>query len=93
MFNKDKEQTDLEFAIDNAFQALRGHAVGDKEYVVVLSQIVKLHELKQNEKPKRVSPDTLALITANLVGIIMIIAYENAHVITSKALNTVPRLL
>lgn len=44
------------------------------------------------EKRKRVSPDTLALIGANIVGIVMIIGHERANVIASKALGFVSKL-
>lgn len=47
------------------------------------------HELKEKEfeKSRRVSPDTLAIIAANVVGILLIIGYERANVVTSKALG------
>jgi len=47
------------------------------------------HELKvkEFEKSRRVSPDTLAIVAANIVGILLIIGYERANVVTSKALG------
>lgn len=44
------------------------------------------------EKRRRVSPDTLALIAANIVGIVVIIGHERANVIASKALGFVSKL-
>lgn len=43
------------------------------------------------ERRNRVSMDTLAVIGANLAGIITILAYERAHIITSKALGFVTK--
>jgi len=43
-------------------------------------------------EPKRISPDTLATIGANLLGIMIIIGHERAHVVTSKALGFIMKL-
>jgi hypothetical protein len=50
--------------------------------------------LKQKEllHPKRVSPDTLILVAGNILGIVIIISYEKANVITSRAMNFVMKL-
>lgn len=50
-------------------------------------------ESKKDEvnRRRRVSPDTMALIAANLAGIAVIIGYERINVITSKALGFVAR--
>jgi hypothetical protein len=62
------------------------------EYAKLLERIVKLHKLKEDESPGRISADTRAMIFANLVGILIIIGYERANVISSKALNFVSKL-
>ena len=51
-------------------------------------------ELKQKEldDPKRVSLDTWAIIGSNLAGIVLILGYEKANVVTSKALGFVMKL-
>lgn len=50
--------------------------------------------LKRDElnKPDRVKMDTWALVGANLVGILIMVNYERAHVLTSKALGFIGRL-
>lgn len=62
-----------------------------KEYAQMADQLSKLYAmLKEIDPPsKKVSADTLALIAANLVGIILIIGHEHVNVITSKALGFV----
>lgn len=48
----------------------------------------KLHqEMLDSTRKKRVSPDTLVAVAGNLLGIIVIVGYENKNVITSKALS------
>lgn len=44
------------------------------------------------DRRRKISPDTLALIGANLAGIVVIIGYERMNVITSKALSFVSKL-
>lgn len=55
-------------------------------------QIVKLYKAKEIFAPKQVSRDTLVLVAGNLVGIVLILGYERAGVITSRALNFVMKL-
>jgi hypothetical protein len=55
---------------------------------VIAGVIRTLAEAKAMEpKPKSVSPDTKALVMANLAGIILILGFERANVVTSKALG------
>jgi hypothetical protein len=67
---------------------------GSEEYREALDALVKLHKLKEDEKPKPVSKDTLVIVAANLIGIIMIIKHEHVNVVTSKAIGVLlrPRL-
>ena len=90
MFRKPKEKTALEIEIDQKLDALRDVDTDDKEFALILSQIERLNDLNQSLKDsgrRRVSPDTWALIGANLLGIVIIITHEFAHPITTKALT------
>jgi hypothetical protein len=89
MFWRTRSQTLLEKEIDRATRELVNHPIGSQEYMQTLSAIVDLHKMKEAEKPSYVSKDTLALVGANLLGIIMIIRHEHMNVITSRAMNMV----
>lgn len=39
------------------------------------------------EKPDRVDKNTLAIIAGNIAAVILVIGYERAHVVTTKALG------
>jgi hypothetical protein len=82
----DQEQKAYEF---NSNFTMKENELGDKRLLMNVEI-----ESKQDEivRRKRVSPDTLALIAANLSGIIVIIGYERVNVIASKALGFVSRL-
>lgn len=89
MFTRANAQTRLESAIDRALSELESQEVSSEEYAVVLDRIAKLHEIKDKDKPDRVSADNIALISANLLGIILILRHEHVNVITSRAMNLV----
>jgi hypothetical protein len=92
MFTRDKEPTRLEKAIDRAHKELVGKQITSDEYATILNRLSTLHEMQVAEKPARVSNDTLVIVGANLLGILLIIKHENVNVITSKAMNMVPKL-
>jgi hypothetical protein len=95
MFNQKSksEKTALEMAIDQLHAEMAG-AMGDsEEYDRYTDQLTKLYKLREHDAPRRlVNPDTLVLAGANVLGIILIVGHERAHVVTSKALNFVMKL-
>lgn len=77
----------LSDALAKALVSLSVMEVGSEEYVKTLDQVVKLHKMMEEEKSSSVSKDTLAVVGANLLGIILIIKHEFVNVITSKAIS------
>ena len=92
MFPKPKEPTQLEQEIDRVMHNLTNHTIDSKEYAQMVDQLMKLHKLKEDERPSQVHPDTWATIGANLLGIMLILRHEHLNVITSKAMDRVQRL-
>lgn len=86
------EKSRLDDAIDHLFDDMAhvGHA--SNEYAKMVTQLAALYKLKELNNPKRVSPDTLAIVIGNLVGIMLIVGHERIHVLTSKATNFVLKL-
>lgn len=92
MLFKKSEPTVLEKLIDTQVEELNHSVPGSADSEKIWNRVVKLHELKAvEERTQHVSPDTKALIAANLAGIGMIISYEHAHVVTSKAMGLLLR--
>lgn len=92
MFPKSEIQTKLDAEINSALEKLE--AIPDKtskDYGNLVDHISRLHKLKAEEKPKQVNPDTMVIVAANVVGILMILNHERLHPITSKALNFVAK--
>lgn len=88
MFGKNSEEAD---ALDRTILELESEMAtreGDSdEYATMLNRLERLHKLKEKNSPKRVSPDTWLMVGGNLAGIVLIVAWEHGHVITSKALS------
>lgn len=63
------------------------------EYKEMLKRLERLHKLKGQETPKPVSRDTIWIVVGNVVGIVIIVAYEHKHVIGGRAFDRVSRPL
>ena len=84
-----KEKTMLEKEIEAVLLDMKDMYVDSDEYEVALNHLSTLHEIKSKEKKWNVSPDTMAIVAGNLLGIILILKHEELNVITSKAMNFV----
>lgn len=90
--NLPREKTGLERTIDSLLNDMSSTMSDTEEYAQMVDQLCKLYPLRETDSPKRVSPDTLAIVGGNLLGILMIVGYEHSHIMTSKALNFVLKL-
>lgn len=91
-----EEPTMLEEELERLLVELSRVKPDTKQYADMADQLVKLWKLKEvdsnvNSK-KKLSPDTLAVIIANLAGIALVLGYERAGVVTSKAFGLLLRL-
>ena len=84
-----KEKTMLEKEIEDVLLDMKDMDLNSDEYEVALNHLSTLHEIKSKEKKWNVSPDTMAIVAGNLLGIILILKHEELNVITSKAMNFV----
>lgn len=92
MFNRTKSPTQLDLAIDRAMRALDNHEVTSEEYQKILDHLFTLHKMKAENKPSEVSPDTWAIIGANLLGILLVIKHEHVNVISGQAFGMIRKL-
>ena len=89
---KPTKKLTLQDEIDTLLTLLDTKAVYDEEYAKITDQLVKLYPLLDTKTKKGISPDTLVVAAANLLGIVLIIHHERVNVISSKALNFVQKL-
>jgi hypothetical protein len=88
----DVPPTDLEIAIARLHMFLAKNDPDTEEYAAIADNLVKLHNLKEAEKLPMLSPDTIATIAAHLIGVVMILKYEQANVFASKAAQFLVKL-
>lgn len=86
-----EERPALEAAIDTALTALQAHEPESPEFAKITDQLERLYKLKvpTAEPAKPLSKDVVLTVAGNLAGIGLILGYERAHIITSKALGFV----
>lgn len=94
MFNNKQtkeERPGLDMAIDHALTQLQNHSPDSSEYIKIVDQLERLYKLQvpSAEPAKPVSKDAIIAVVGNIAGIVMILGYEKAHVITTKALGFV----
>jgi hypothetical protein len=87
-----KDPSDLEKEIARVIELMSNERPDSDEYAKMNKQLGALHERLMAQKPKPLDAGTVATISANLVGILLIVGHERAHVITSKAVGFVRTL-
>lgn len=94
MFNRtSSEKTGLTETITTLLTNLAKTDEASPEYDAMTDQLSKLMKLQAElSQTNSIKPDTWAAIVANLGGILIIVGYEQKHVITSKALPFIGRM-
>lgn len=86
-----RKKSELEKVIDSILGSMSKLEPDSDEYGKMASNLEKLLKAKSYEKSKVISPDTMLVVIANLIGIVLILKHENVDIITSKALSFVLR--
>lgn len=92
MFKKTAKSDQLNEEIARVHAHMTAINPTSDEYNTMSEQLQKLYAMQNTRSDRRVSPDTLIMAGANLVGIAMIVGHERAHVLTSKAMSFVSRM-
>lgn len=94
--NNEEPPRPLEEALRTAVSDLGMHSSHSKEYSTIAANIKVLAEANATDqvtyKKLSVSPETKASIAANLLGILIILNHERAHVLTSKAMQQLAKI-
>lgn len=81
-----EKTSDLDVAISRVLQDMDACGPSAEEYPDLLASVEKLIKLRRGESRQKVSPDTLAIVGGNLLGILIIVAYEHSHVVVSRGM-------
>lgn len=92
MFAKNNDSEAFDLIINKIALELQSIDHDSDEYDKLLSRMERVVAMQSSTKTNRVSPDTKVMVLGNLAGIAMIVGFERAHVVTSKALGFVMKL-
>ena len=87
-----KETQTINEIIDSVTADMLVYGPDSEEYKNLLDYFERLTALKTINRPARVSRDQIALVFGNILGILIIVAYEQKHVLNSKSLGFIPKL-
>lgn len=90
MFEKFKKTSKFDDVEDKLVEELMIHDPDSSDFRNSLMYLERIKALQETEK-SRISPDTLAIVGGNLLGILIMVGYERAHVMTSKGLGMLLR--
>jgi hypothetical protein len=87
---------DLDETISNVISEFAGLDAGSQEQASCAASLKILMELRSADKAEVkkpvMTPDMIAAIAANLLGIALILGFEKANVITTKSLSLLPKI-
>lgn len=92
MLTKSPIESELDAEILSLLKKLKETTKDSKEYVETIDRISSLHKLKVEERPKRLSKDTVLVVAANIFGILWLARYERENVISGRAFGNIMRL-
>jgi hypothetical protein len=79
----------IDSLIDDVLDEMRKAGVNSEEYSELMTHLERLYKMKREDRTNPISRDTIALIAGNLLGILIIVAYEQKHVMTSKGFSQI----
>lgn len=88
MFKKKKNE-EVAPNVNELIKALQAQLLtvdtSSEQYPKLVEQLDKLYKIRGYEKPDKFSKDTMLAVGGNIVGIVLILSYEQVSVISSKA--------
>ena len=86
------EPTLLDLTINRLLAEMETFGPETPEYEALVTRLERLHKVKAETHKPKFSSDTLLIVGGNLLGILLIVAYEQNHVMVSKAMSYIPTL-
>lgn len=92
---KKDRRTALEKEMDRLSTLLRDTDPDSPEYTLLIDELTQLSEIQAKQKPvkevKRIDPNTVLVVLGGLAEIVLIMSYENLHVLSTKAFGRILR--
>lgn len=91
MFIRKKNEDKLEVLIEELSTEMSGKDGASEEYTKMVDNMVKLNEASVDKRKLGVSKDTLLIVGGNLLGILIIMAYEKKDIISTQAMKFISK--
>jgi len=80
--------------IENVLAGMNFHGLDSERYPDLLVYLQKLSALKTEEtnRHRKPSPDAILAVIGNVLTVLVIVAYEQKHVLSTKAMGLVGRI-
>ncbi|MET0786294.1 MAG: hypothetical protein ABWY25_06270 [Paenisporosarcina sp.] len=79
----------LDEPIEKVLTDMNTYGPDSPEYTKLIEHLDQLTRMKSDYRNRRFSPDTMLIVAGNLLGILIIVAYEQKHVMVSRGLGFV----
>lgn len=87
LFAHDESEYDKQ--LQRLLRELETTEPNSEEYGTLVERLKKFQQMRAEDRPEKLSPNTAALVVTNVLGIVMIVRHEQFNVIVSKALGFV----
>lgn len=88
---KRDKRTNLQKEIDSVVLMMSKTYPQTEEYSAMAKNLETLMNAQSKQRVNEITRDTIVIVAGNLLGIALILGYEQMHVVTSKALGFVLR--
>lgn len=94
LFGKNEKPIPVDREIEAVLRKMHEKGVSSDEYPTLLKYLERLNDIREKEKPDKVKRDTMWIVGGNLLGILLIVLYEQRHVMSSKGFGQIihPRI-
>jgi hypothetical protein len=75
----------LDEEIERLILELKNEKPDSEPYVKIVDNLKVLCEAREKKNPLQMNADTLLAIGANVIGLVIVLNFEKANIITSKA--------
>lgn len=82
-----KKSSMIDEEIEEVLFKMRGMKPESDAYTAAAKNLETLYKARSYKNENRVSPDTIAIVVANILGILLTLNYEHIHIVSSKAIN------
>lgn len=88
-FWTDPETTPIDKQIARVLDAMDATDTDSDEYKELMKRLERLNKLTTTHRRKRVSWDTILIVSGNILMTVIVVGYEQKHVLTSRAYDKI----